>query len=99
MKQQFSKKLRDDAIENLVYLSFSCLSHFKPSHVRYAKNLMNIAIDIQYAYPYNYGRGKGKYSTNYSIQTVIDKLKDESKAHRIANNYLNYLAKQRLEVA
>jgi hypothetical protein len=64
-------------VENLIKIGFCQPKFYKRSVWLKAKNLMdNVVVPAGLAKPFDYGRGKGKYTTNLSIEEVIQKTID-----------------------
>lgn len=72
-----SKNLTRDDINILIGIGFCQPKFYKPSAWKKAKAIMdNLVCPLGLAFPHDYGRGKGKFSSNYDIDEVKEKIAD-----------------------
>jgi hypothetical protein len=55
-----------------IKIGFCCPKYYKPNAWAKAKRRMEKLVDRGIVYRYDYGRGKGKYSTDYTIDQVVE---------------------------
>lgn len=63
-----------DTLTKYVYMGFGRTSGVLPSEWKKAKGILDIACTEGIAQPFSLGKGKGKFTTNFSIDTVVNKL-------------------------
>jgi hypothetical protein len=59
-------------VKELIGIGFDQPKHYKPSVWNSAKKIMDECVVLGLVQPHDFGRGKGKYTSDLSINQVVD---------------------------